>query len=384
MGTKNWALKGAAFHSIAFGPGDVPFIAYQDGQSAKLAAVRKWSNADQFSTDGQWLPVGTTGYASDGRADYVSLAVTVSGTPFVAFRDSVNGNKATVRRLAADGATWQTVGSAGFSDDRVIDTSMLLAAGDVPYVAFVEEVTDTSSGTPVTTNQGSVYKYVDGTGWTNVGPKRFTGACSYLRLQLDTAGNPWVAYADASGKATVQQYDPQTGAYVPVRKGITVDEDGNEITPPGPSFDRADLLSFALDTTSSPPKPYIAFRDAASSGNTAVRWFVQDEPDGWVGDPLPDSASSSISLRINTLGFPVLAYATAGCNKELPDVMITVKEFDAFWNPVGQACFSDAAGESGLALGLYQSGNAVVFASDEAAGQGNDEPGVVWRILYKE
>lgn len=47
----------------------------------------------------RWQLVGTTSLSS-GQANYISLAFTTTGTPYVAFGGGENGGKATVMKYA--------------------------------------------------------------------------------------------------------------------------------------------------------------------------------------------------------------------------------------------------------------------------------------------
>ena len=59
-----------------------------------------------------WQLVGTAGF-SGGYAEYQSLAIDGSGTPFVAYQDGANSGATTVMKY--DGTEWVAVGTAGFS-----------------------------------------------------------------------------------------------------------------------------------------------------------------------------------------------------------------------------------------------------------------------------
>lgn len=65
-----------------------------------------------YGLQAQWQPVGTVGFSA-GLAFSTTLALDAAGTPFVAYRDNANGDKATVMKF--DGANWVDVGSPGFS-----------------------------------------------------------------------------------------------------------------------------------------------------------------------------------------------------------------------------------------------------------------------------
>ncbi len=85
---------------------------------------------------GSWQTVGATGFSAGG-AIYTSIALDSSGTPYVAYRDVGNSNKATVMKF--DGSSWQTVGTAGFSAGVVSYTSIALDSSDTPYVAYQDK-----------------------------------------------------------------------------------------------------------------------------------------------------------------------------------------------------------------------------------------------------
>ena len=63
-------------------------------------------------TNGAWNFVGTPGF-TPVVAYYTSIAVDTAGTPYVAFTDYNNNNKATVMKY--NGTSWVLVGTAGFT-----------------------------------------------------------------------------------------------------------------------------------------------------------------------------------------------------------------------------------------------------------------------------
>ena len=98
--------------------------------------------------------VGDIGF-SDVETKYTSLYVN-DGTPYLAFQDGRNGNKATV--MTFDGTLWKSVGDAGFSMGSVKDTSLYVDNG-ILYVAY-QDCANGDKSTVMTFN---------GTSWESVG-----------------------------------------------------------------------------------------------------------------------------------------------------------------------------------------------------------------------
>lgn len=83
--------------------------------------------------DYAWKYVGTSGF-STGLTNYISLAFSPSGQPYVAYQDGGNSNKATV--MMFDGVSWVNVGNAGFSSGATSDESLAFRPSGEPYVAY--------------------------------------------------------------------------------------------------------------------------------------------------------------------------------------------------------------------------------------------------------
>ena len=82
--------------------------------------------------------VGSAGF-STGGAYYVSMVLSTSGTPYIAFQDDTGSSKkTTVMKYTGSGATgWEELGSGGFSDGKTIYTSLDIY-NNVPYVAYCD------------------------------------------------------------------------------------------------------------------------------------------------------------------------------------------------------------------------------------------------------
>ncbi|MGG1633008.1 hypothetical protein [Paenibacillus sp. NRS-1760] len=100
-----------------------PYVAYMDGENSDKATVKKYDNVRS-----DWVMVGSAGF-SEGRADYLSLYIAVDGTPYVAYMDGENSDKATVKKYDSVSSDWVTVGKDGLSESSVAYTSLFPLCG---------------------------------------------------------------------------------------------------------------------------------------------------------------------------------------------------------------------------------------------------------------
>jgi hypothetical protein len=146
---------------------------------------------------GAWQTVGTAGFSA-GITSYTSLAIDSTGTPYVAFSDVANGQKATVMKYAS--GSWQTVGTAGFSVGEAGDTCLTIDSAGTPYVAY-------GDGFP-SGGRATVMKYAGGA-WQPVGTPSFSeSGVRCTSLAIDSTGIAYVAYVDGGNgnKATVMRF----------------------------------------------------------------------------------------------------------------------------------------------------------------------------------
>jgi hypothetical protein len=101
-------------------------VAYQDIGNSLKATVKKFNGTG-------WVDVGTAGFSA-GRADYTSIAIDASSTPYVAYRDGGNSSKATVKKF--NGTSWVDVGAAGFSAGIANNTSIAIRPDGIPIVVY--------------------------------------------------------------------------------------------------------------------------------------------------------------------------------------------------------------------------------------------------------
>jgi hypothetical protein len=120
-----------------------------------------------FNSNAQWNHCGSPCFAHSSENYYAKLAISGTGTPYVAYKDYLNGNKITVK--AFDGTNWNTVGSAGFSNVAASPRSISIDPSGVPFVSYVDDVNKLDkvmkyNGTswitlpsPITSNYSSIY-----------------------------------------------------------------------------------------------------------------------------------------------------------------------------------------------------------------------------------
>jgi hypothetical protein len=306
-----------------------PYVAYQDSAYALKATVMRFNGANREA-------VGSPGF-SERQADAIDFALDWSGTPYVSYRDYAHTYKATVMRF--NGSGWENVGSPGFSSGDVSETSLVLDGTGTPYVAYTE-----ASGT---IRQTTVKRF-NGSNWENIGTPGFSsgGATNIISLALDWSGTPYIAYQDNtySQKATVMKFN-----------GTSRETVGS----PWFSSGDANDISFALDWSGT---PYIAYNDIENSYKATVMKF-----NGTGREPVGTPGFSSGAIEYTSLfvynGIPYIAYS------DYSDIgQATVMKFNGVnWESVGSPKFSyDAAhypslfvfsGTPYIAFTDYYSGN---------------------------
>lgn len=118
--------------SLVFDSQNRPYVAYQLWLGGYKAAVRRFDGAS-------WQPVGTIGF-TPGAADYLTLAIDPDDVPYVAFRDAVNNGGMSVMRFAPAAQTY-----------CVAKTSSL---GCTPSIAASGAASASGSGTCVVSASG--------------------------------------------------------------------------------------------------------------------------------------------------------------------------------------------------------------------------------------
>ncbi len=275
----------------------VPYIAFSDSGNGFKVTVKRFDGI-------AWQTVGAAGF-STGAAYYISLAINNS-TPYIAYADSSNAGKATVKKF--DGSSWVTIGNEGFSSAGATNT-LLAFNGSTPYISY----SDASNG-----NKATVMLF-NGSNWVTVGAPGFSsGTAANLSLVINS-GTPYAAYIDYGfngGYITVKKFDGSNWVSVGTERF---------------SVGRAINLSFGFIGNT----PYVAYNDSSDSGYAKVMRF---NGTSWVlvGTPVPMAGANNYVLMAFNSGNIYAAYADPANSSKL-----TVKKFDgSSWSTVGTAGFS--------------------------------------------
>lgn len=286
--------------------------------------------AAHAQTTASWEVVGTAGFSA-GPAGFTSLAFGPEGRPYVAYVDTAHGDRASVMRLNSAGTAWETVGRAGFSEGGANETSLAFGPEGKPYVAYRDLAHD---------GRASVMRLNSaGTAWETVGRAGFSaGSVSDTSLAFSPDGRPYVAFMDFGirAKGRVMRLNATGTAWEAVG-GSVLSERAAVFT----------SLAFSPEG-----RPYVAFADTGHGSrarvvrlnNTGTAW----ESVGGGGF----SADTAIctSLAFGPDGKPYVAFASKGDDHKAS--VMRLNRTGTAWETVGGAGFSSgSAAFTSLAFG---------------------------------
>jgi hypothetical protein len=322
VGTAGFSTGSTAYESLGINSLGTPYLAYIDNANGNKATVMIYNGSN-------WVAVGA-GAVSAGAAQYDSLALNSGGVPYLAYEDNTNGYKATV--MMYNGSNWVAVGNAGFSAGGAFYESFALNGSNTPYLAYA----DNANG-----NKATVMTY-NGSSWVTVGSAGFSaGSIAYDSLAVNSStGALYLAYADDAygNKATVMQY--ANGLWSAVgTAGFTAGATSSE--------------SLAINSSGN---LYLAYSDVANGNKATVMMYNGSQ---WVTVGTPDFSAGAAyyeSLKVTGNGTLYLAYADAANGSKT-----TVMTYNgSSWVVAGTPGFSAANAQyESLAIG---SGNAPYLA----------------------
>lgn len=196
-----WEMVGDAFEnfncpSLVMDTLGTPYVFMNDYLNNGKSYVKYYNGSS-------WMNVGAA--ILYNATENSTLAIDASGYLYIAIDDRANDSTAVVQKFSASvygptliGGTWQTVGSAGFTES--IGNKMTLKVDDsgTPYISYLAIV----NGARI----AKVMKY-SGSSWVAL-PQAGT-PYRKVSLALDTTGIPYIGFSDSTqqGKPTVKKYN---------------------------------------------------------------------------------------------------------------------------------------------------------------------------------
>lgn len=183
--------------------GGIPYVAFPDTLNGCKATVKKYDGSN-------WIPVGTAGFSSD-TADFITLFID-NNNLYIAYKDYGNGKKATVMKY--NGSIWVPIGTAGFTAGRVEWLNFYVYNG-TPFIAYKDYNNE---------YRAVVMKY-DGSYWTQIGSSS-VNPISEPHLFVYN-GTPYVGYSE-NGIPKVMKYNGSSWVQV---GNIDITTENNTIKP---------------------------------------------------------------------------------------------------------------------------------------------------------
>jgi len=264
-----------------------------------------------LTSETSWEYVGERGFSS-GKAIYPAMDLDSNDNPYVLFADYDNAQEATVMKYTEDNNSWEIVGTAGFSDIKNYENSIVLDSEDTPYIAFEN----------LNTNYPYVMRF-NGSDWENVGDGAFyDGRVNYLKLAIDSTNTPYVVYRDSgnSGYPTVRKYNESNESW---------DYVGGRV-----STEYASYLDMAFDSNDT---PYVVYRAYNEDKQTVVKKYNGSEWEN-VGEPyFSDGEVNEIKIALDSNDTPYIMFKDVENSQK-----ITVMKYDGVkWVVVGEKAFSE-------------------------------------------
>ena len=309
----SYTLPNVEYPSMSLSSTNSPYVVFKDTKNGGKASVLKANGT-------LWSNLGTPAFSS-GAVYNTDIALTSSDVPYVVYMDASNSYKATVKRY--DGSSWVTVGTEGISKGSAGFTTIAVGSSNTVYIAY----SDAALSEKVCVKKWS------GTGWVSVGPETISsGAAQYVKIVTDNAGTPYIIFRDEneSYKAVVKKYDGTQWVMVGGLASTSV----------------ADYTDIAFDSNNI---PYIMYVDATG---IVTKKLVTG---AWVSFNTLTGQSGPASLKISKDNTPYL-FLTNGTNPML---------FKAISYAGGPFTWSNIYFSSGISNSVTSTGD-LAFASDNS------------------
>lgn len=185
LGSATISAGAANFIDYKIDPTGISYVAYMDGAYGDRITVKKFAH-------GVWQNVGLPGTAGGNAATArFSLALNSEGVPYLAYSNSINEYRATVRKF--NGNSWELLpGADGISDQGTNHIKLAIGKNDILYVGFLDESVGYK---PTVMKYQEIYS-----SWTILGEKGFTERyAGFMDLAVDPAGDVILLHDTAEG-----------------------------------------------------------------------------------------------------------------------------------------------------------------------------------------
>ena len=127
VGQPGFTPGAANLLSIAFSSSDQPYVAFFNVSSRKVMVMNFDGN--------NWVNIVPGDISPSETIESLSFAFSpINNQPYVVFQDSAFLYRATMKKF--DGTNWMNVGSSGFSEGLVNYLSLAFSTSGIPYVAY--------------------------------------------------------------------------------------------------------------------------------------------------------------------------------------------------------------------------------------------------------
>ncbi|WP_423149068.1 gliding motility-associated C-terminal domain-containing protein [Rubrolithibacter danxiaensis] len=316
LGSAGFSLGAAAYTSIAVTADHIPYVAYQDSVNKGKLSVQCFDR-----NKASWQIVGTLGF-TPSLATYSVITFDKSGAPVVAFSDGSKRNSSSINRFNKNKKGWETV-STGFSSGAAAYISVAKSNKDVIYVTYQ----DGGLGDQAVVKQLNTNNLQ----WEDLGGENVSSGTTagFMAMAVGADELPYIVYQDEANfnKATVRKYNKQSASWEIL---------GN----PGLSDGSAAYTSIAVGSNNI---PYVVYQDGASFNKVSVKWYKSStgtwEVAGTEGFSAGSADFTAIALDQNNI--PFVVYRDASLNYKA-----VVKKYNSSaknWETIGAEGFSQGS-----------------------------------------
>ncbi len=341
VGMEGFSGSIARYLSLAVNTDNAFYLAYQDESEGNRATVKHYNKLTS-----SWEAVGSNGFTT-GTASFTSLAISTDNALYLAYQDGANNSKANVQIYNVATATWDILGSAGFSVGSALYTAIAVDKDNVPYVAYL----DGSVSSRITLNKFNKAKSV----WELTNSAFSVGSVKYTSLLITDSNDIFVSYQDAglNNQAAVKTLHRDLAQWETV--GFA-------------NISASSAAAFTAIAVDGIGTPYITYRDEGNYGKAVAKKYLQ-ATSSWqtLGDnEISKGGSAYNSISVSDSGDVYVAYQDDGYFNK-----ISVKKLSrdsTTWLTVGTEAFS--AGKADYTT-IVSDNNNIPYVIYKDAGAGN-------------